>query len=163
MLLSKRGTSRIRFHTPGEIEFTATATLNLLHPIDASSTNLLDKDKNDDSLVMKITYGNVDILFTGDIGKEAESRLIASGQDIRSEILKVPHHGSRTSSSAPFLDAVQPRCAIFSLGQGNRYRFPHADVVARYRARGCPMLRTDEAGAITLRTDGTRCWIDNGL
>ncbi len=151
------------FPYAGEIELTSTATLNLLHPIDASSTNLLDTDRNDDSLVMKITYGEVDILFTGDIGKNAEFRLIASGRDLRSEILKVPHHGSRTSSSAPFLDAVQPRYAIFSLGQGNRYRFPHADVVERYRARGCPMLRTDVAGAITLRTDGTRCWISGQL
>ena len=151
------------FPYAGEIEFTSTATLNLLHPIDAASTNLLDTDKNDDSLVIKITYGEVDILFTGDIGKNAEFRLIASGRDLRSEILKVPHHGSRTSSSAPFLDAVQPRYAIFSLGQGNRYRFPHADVVERYRARGCPMLRTDVAGAITLRTDGIRCWIDTEL
>ncbi len=151
------------FPYAGEIEFTSTATLNLLHPIDASSTNLLDSDKNDDSLVMKITYGEVDILFTGDIGKNAELRLIASGQDLRSEVLKVPHHGSRTSSSAPFLDAVQPHYAIFSLGQGNRYQFPHADVVERYRVRGCPMLRTDESGAITLRTDGTKCWIDTEL
>ena len=151
------------FPYAGEIEFTPTATLNLLHPINASSTNLLDTDKNDDSLVMKITYREVDILFTGDIGKNAESRLIASGQDLRSEILKVPHHGSRTSSSAPFLDAVQPHCVIFSLGQRNRYRLPHADVVARYRARGCPMLRTDESGAITLRTDGIRCWIHTVL
>ena len=109
---------------------------------------------------MKITYREVDILFTGDIGEKAERRLIASGQDLRSEILKVPHHGSRTSSSAPFLNAVQPRCAIFSLGQGNRYQFPHADVVARYRARGCRLLRTDASGAITLRTDGKRCWIE---
>lgn len=151
------------FPYAGEIEFTSTATLNLLHPIDASSTNLLDTDKNDDSLVMKIIYGEVDILFTGDIGKNAELRLIASGQDLRSEILKVPHHGSRTSSSAPFLDAVQPRYAIFSLGQGNRYQFPHADVVNRYQARECPMLRTDESGAITLRTDGKRCWISKQL
>ena len=151
------------FPYAGEIEFTSTATLNLLHPIDAGSTNLLDRDKNDDSLVMKITYGEVDILFTGDIGKKAELRLITSGQDLRSEILKVPHHGSRTSSSAPFLDAVQPRYAIFSLGQGNRYQFPHADVVERYRVRECPMLRTDESGAITLRTDGTKCWIDTEL
>ena len=151
------------FPYAGEMEFTSTATLNLVHPIDASSTNLMDTDKNDDSLVMKITYGEVDILFTGDIGKNAESRLIASGQDLRSEILKVPHHGSRTSSSAPFLDAVQPRYAIFSLGQGHRYQFPHADVVDRYRARECPMLRTDESGAITLRTDGTKCWIDTEL
>ncbi|MYC75245.1 DNA internalization-related competence protein ComEC/Rec2 [Candidatus Poribacteria bacterium] len=151
------------FPYAGEIKFTSTVTLNLLHPIDPGSTNLLDRDRNDDSLVMKISYGEVDILFTGDIGKNAESRLIASGQDLRSEILKVPHHGSRTSSSAAFLDAVQPRSAIFSLGQNNRYQFPHAEVVARYQARGCLMLRTDEAGAIILRTDGTKCWIDTEL
>ena len=148
------------FPYAGTIELTPTATLNLLHPIDAASTNLLDQDKNDDSLVMKLTYREVDILFTGDIGKKAEARIIASGQDLRSEILKVPHHGSRTSSSAPFIDAVEPRYAIFSLGQNSQYLFPHSDVVARYRARGCVQLRTDELGAITLRTDGKRCWID---
>ena len=148
------------FPYAGKIDLTSTATLKLLHPIDAASTNLLDQDKNDDSLVIQLTYSEVDILFTGDIGKKAESRLIASGQDLRSEVLKVPHHGSRTSSSAPFLDAVQPRYAIFSLGQRNRYQFPHADVVARYQARGCILLRTDKTGAIILRTDGMRCWID---
>ena len=142
----------------GEIELTPTARLNLLHPIDAASTNLMDKDTNDDSLVMKVSYGEVDILFTGDIGEKGESRLIASGQELRSEILKVPHHGSRTSSSAAFLDAVLPRYAIFSLGKGNRYQFPHADVVARYQARACVQLRTDKLGAIILKTDGLRCW-----
>ncbi len=148
------------FPYAGEIALTPTATLNLLHPIDAASTDLLDADQNNDSLVIKLSYGEVDVLFTGDIGKAAETRLIASGQDLRSEILKVPHHGSRTSSSVPFLDSVQPRCAIFSLGKGNRYQFPHAEVVARYEARACHLWRTDESAAITLRTDGRRCWID---
>ena len=147
------------FPYAGNLELTPTATVNLLHPMDPASTNLLDQDKNDDSLVMKLTYNAVDILFTGDIGKNAEARLIASGQDLRSEILKVPHHGSRTSSSAAFIAAVAPRYAIFSLGQNSQYQFPHADVVARYSARGCTQLRTDELGAITLRTDGKRCWI----
>lgn len=148
------------FPYAGEIALTPTATLNLLHPIDAASTDLLDEDRNDDSLVIKLSYGEVDVLFTGDIGEAAETRLIASGQDLRSEILKVPHHGSRTSSSVPFLDAVGPSCAIFSLGKGNRYQFPHPEVVARYAARECRLWRTDASAAITLRTDGTRCWID---
>ena len=73
------------FPYAGKIELTPAATLNLLHPIDAESTNLQDADKNDDSLVMKISYGEVDVLFTGDIGKDAEARLITSGQDLRSE------------------------------------------------------------------------------
>ena len=148
------------FPYAGEIELTPTATLNLLHPIDAASTNLLDQDKNDDSLVIKLTYGEMDILFTGDIGKKAEDRLIISGSDLRSEVLKVPHHGSRTSSTVPFIEAVQPLYAIFSLGQNSLYQFPHSDVVARYQERGCVLLRTDEVAAITLRTDGKQCWID---
>ena len=156
----KAGGIRYAFPYAGEIELTPTATLNLLHPIDAASTNLLDQDKNDDSLVIKLTYREMDILFTGDIGKKAEARLIAAGADLRSEILKVPHHGSRTSSTAPFIDAVQPRYAIFSLGQNSLYQFPHSDVVARYRERGCVQLRSDQLGAISVRTDGKRCWID---
>ena len=148
------------FPYAGEIELTPVATLHLLHPIDAASTNLMDPDKNDDSLVIKLTYHEVDILFTGDIGKKAETRLITSGADLRSEILKVPHHGSRTSSTVPFIDAVRPRYAIFSLGQNSLYQFPHSDVVERYQERGCILLRTDEVAAITLRTDGKRCWID---
>ncbi len=148
------------FPYAGEIEFTPTATLRLLHPVDTTSTNLMDQDRNDDSLVLKLTYREVDILFTGDIGKKAETRLITSGADLRSEVLKVPHHGSRTSSTAPFIDAVQPRYAIFSLGQNSLYQFPHSDVVARYQERRCILLRTDEVAAITLRTDGKRCWID---
>ena len=146
------------FEYAGEIEVTPTATLNLLHPIDAASTNLMDTDTNDDSLVMKLSYGEVDILFTGDIEAKAETRLITSGQDLRAEVLKVPHHGSRTSSTAPFIAAVQPKFALFSLGIRNRYGFPDAGVVARYQKRGCVILRTDELGAITLKTDGRRCW-----
>lgn len=142
----------------GDIEFTQSATLSLLHPIDADETNLIDDDKNNDSLVLKLSYGLVDILFSGDIEANAEERILKSQQDLRSEIIKVPHHGSRTSSTAEFLDAVQPRYAIYSLGKGNRYQFPHADVVSRYQDRNCVQLRTDQLGAIILKTDGTRCW-----
>ena len=146
------------FRYKSKIELTADVKLNLLHPIDETSTNLLDENKNDDSLVLKLSYGEVDILFTGDIETNAETRLIRSQQDLRSEVLKVPHHGSRSSSSARFLDRVQPRYAIFSLGIDNRYQLPHAEVVTRYQDRNCVQLRTDELGAIGLKTDGKRCW-----
>ncbi len=148
----------VTFEYAGEIELTPTATLNLLHPIDAASTDLTDTDTNDDSLVMKLSYGEVDILFTGDIEAKAETRLLASGQDLRAEVLKVPHHGSRTSSTVPFIAAVQPKFALFSLGIRNRFGFPNAEVIARYRERECVLFRTDELGAITLKTDGRRCW-----
>ncbi len=146
------------FPYAGEIDLTVTTRLNLLHPIDAASTDLMDDNKNADSLVMKLSYGEVDILFTGDIEAEGETRLITSQQDLRSEILKVPHHGSRTSSSAQFIDAVQPRFAIYSLGQRNQFQLPHPEVVDRYKERDCKQLRTDKLGAITVKSDGKRCW-----
>ena len=146
------------FPYAGEIDLTGTARLNLLHPIDVASTDLMDANKNADSLVIKLSYGEVDILFTGDIEAEGETRLITSLQDLRSEILKVPHHGSRTSSSAQFIDAVQPRFAIYSLGQRNQFQLPHPEVVERYKVRDCKQLRTDQLGAITVKSDGTRCW-----
>ena len=99
----------------GAIDLTPTAKLELLHPFDAASTNLHDRDTNNDSLVLKLTYGNLRILFTGDIQRKTELRLIESGKDLRAEIIKVPHHGSKTSSSAEFLDTVRPQYAIFSL------------------------------------------------
>lgn len=146
------------FPYAGEIDLTGTARLNLLHPIDAASTNLMDGNKNADSLVIKLSYGEVDILFTGDIETEGEKLLITSQQDLRSEILKVPHHGSDTSSSAQFIDAVRPRFAIYSLGQRNQFQLPHREVVERYKERNCKQLRTDQLGAITVKSDGKRCW-----
>ena len=143
----------------GTVDLTATAQLELLHPFDAASTDLHDKDVNNDSLVLKLTYGDMRILFTGDIGRKVELQLIELGKDLRAEIVKVPHHGSKTSSSAKFLDAVRPQYAIFSLGQRNRYHFPSKIVVERYRERGCHILRTDQLGAIRLWTDGRRCWV----
>ena len=143
----------------GTVDLTSTARLELLHPFDAASTNLQDKDVNNDSLVLRLTYGDVRILFTGDIGRKVELRLVESGKDLGAEIIKVPHHGSKTSSSAEFLDAVHPQYAIFSLGQRNRYRFPSEMVLERYRERGCRILRTDRLGAIRLLTDGRRCWV----
>ncbi len=146
------------FPYAGEIDLSPTATLSLLHPIDAASTDLMDANKNADSLVIKLSYGEVDILFTGDIESAGETRIIGSQQDLRSEILKVPHHGSRTSSSVQFIDAVQPRYAIYSLGQRNQFQLPHPEVVDRYQESNCRQLRTDQLGAIILKTDGTRCW-----
>ena len=143
----------------GKIDLTSTAELKLLQPLNETSVNLEDRDVNDDSLVLKLSYGEVDILFTGDIERKGELRLIESGQNLEAEFLKVPHHGSRTSSSPQLLDTVRPRYAIFSLGERNRYGFPAEEVVTRYQDRACNVLRTDLLGAIRLRTDGQRCWI----
>ena len=143
----------------GEINLSQSAKLELLHPFGEGSTDLNDDDINDDSLVLKLSFGEVDVLFTGDIERDAEKRLIESGMDLEAEILKVPHHGSKTSSSPEFLSLVRPQFGIFSLGARNPYKFPPRQILRRYRNFGCEVLRTDELGAITLKTDGNRCWI----
>ena len=134
--------------------------MNLLHPIDPGINESAGSGQERRFAGDKTNGQGSRHPVYGDIGQKAENRLISSGQDLRAEILKVPHHGSSTSSSTQFIDAVQPRYAIFSLGRSSQYRFPHPDVVARYHARGCVQLRTDTSAAITIRTDGRRCWIE---
>jgi competence protein ComEC len=104
---------------------------------------------NDGSLVLGFAFAGRRVLFTGDIESRAESALATSGA-VRADVLKVPHHGSRTSSTAAFLDAVRPSLAIASLGLDNQWRFPAPDVVARYDERDVRFLRTDRDGAVHL-------------
>jgi len=111
---------------------------------------------NEDSLVLRIQYGDVTILLTGDIERAAEETLLASSWELQSDVLKVPHHGSRTSSSDAFLDRVRPRWAILSAADPitGRFRYPHPDVRERYERRAIPLLHTGQQGLITLMTDG---------
>jgi competence protein ComEC len=109
---------------------------------------------NDASLVLRLTRAGHAILFTGDLEAPGEGELcgrVDAGQTIASDVLKVPHHGSRTSSTDELLAAVRPRVAIISLGWLNRFHFPRPEVLARYRRSGIRVLRTDLAGAITVR------------
>ncbi len=114
--------------------------------------------ENNHSLVLLVTIGERRMLLTADIETEAERWLIASGIDLRADVLVVPHHGSKSSSTREFLDAVRPRVAVISAGAGNRHGHPHAEVVERYVADGVLLFRTDEAGDVTLRSDGRRIW-----
>jgi competence protein ComEC len=109
---------------------------------------------NDESVVMRIQYGDRSILLTGDIGQAVEQRLIASGVELQSDILKAPHHGSRTSSSVEFIEAVRPRYAIVSVGERSPFGHPHLEVIDRYRAAGTSILQTGTRGTITVSTDG---------
>jgi len=111
---------------------------------------------NNDSVVLKLTYKNVGFLFTGDIEDIAETRLIKKGDAIKAAVLKVPHHGSRTSSTAEFLKEVNPMVAVISLGYLNPFGFPHPEILRRYRDLNIPLLRTDTQGAITIETDGMK-------
>jgi competence protein ComEC len=106
---------------------------------------------NDQSLVFSLAFAGRRVLFTGDIEALGERRLVAADGMLSSTLLKAPHHGSRTSSSAPFLDAVAPRVVVVSAGWRNRFGFPHQEVLRRYAARQCLVLRTDVDGAVQVR------------
>jgi competence protein ComEC len=111
-----------------------------------------DAEENDASLVLRLTYGERSVLLAGDIEATAEARL--APLLAASEILKVPHHGSRTSTSPLLLDAVRPKLAVISLGAHNHFGFPAPEVLDRLAASGAAVLRTDEDGMVTLSTDG---------
>ncbi|HSS40388.1 MAG TPA: DNA internalization-related competence protein ComEC/Rec2, partial [Polyangia bacterium] len=114
---------------------------------------------NDASLVLRVSLGAHAVLFPGDLEADGEGELAGRptlGDVVTADVLKVPHHGSRTSSSDELLDALAPRVAVMSLGWRNQFHFPAPEVVARYAARGIRTLRTDRDGAITvaLSADG---------
>ena len=112
------------------------------------------KVRNDDSLVLELRWRDVSVLLTGDIGREIERDLATAIPRARLRVMKVPHHGSLTSSSADFVTAMKPTVAVVSVGRGNHFGHPVPEVVARYRAVGAEIFRTDRDGAVTVETDG---------
>jgi len=109
------------------------------------------RSQNNQSVVVRMFYGEHSILFTGDIERAAEDAILASGADIQSDVMTVPHHGSRTSSSTGFLLAVSPQTALLSAGRDNTYGHPHADVVERYGLLGIPIKTTQEFGTVSMK------------
>src|SRR5262249_13848221 len=113
------------------------------------------RNENDRSLVLRLQYGAVRVLLTGDIEQATERWLLAQGVDVRADILKVGHHGSKTSTSLAFVQRVQPRVGIISTGADNPYGHPHPQVLDVLAQQGIAVWRTDMHGAITLTSDGT--------
>ncbi|MDQ2842946.1 MAG: MBL fold metallo-hydrolase [Acidobacteriota bacterium] len=111
---------------------------------------------NNDSLVLEITYRRRSILLTGDAERAAESDMLQSGLLRPVTLLKVGHHGSKTSSSEDFLDAVNPKFALISDGYKNVFHHPNPDVLARLSEHHALTFRTDQRGLTTFRTDGDR-------
>lgn len=112
------------------------------------------KDVNDDSLVMRLTYGDTSFLFTGDMTAKAEKELIADGADVKCDVLKVGHHGSSGSSCYQFLYEAEPKLAVISCGRDNDYGHPHDETLSRLRDAGVTVCRTDELGSIVIFSDG---------
>ncbi|MBI5664225.1 MAG: DNA internalization-related competence protein ComEC/Rec2 [Nitrospirae bacterium] len=125
----------------------------VMHPYDefyASSATEEYSTRNSDSLVLKIESDDASILFTGDIEQEAEDDILFLGSRLKSDIIKVPHHGGRTSSSEGFINAVAPQIAVISAGRGNSFGHPHKDTLDRYEKAGAKVFRTDMNGAVTI-------------
>ncbi len=113
-------------------------------------------DINSNSLVFRLEYGSFRMLFTGDSGAETEARLLAAGDDLRADVLKVGHHGSAYGTTPDFVRAVSPRVAIVSVGRNNLFGHPSPQTIATLLAAGVRTLRTDRDGAVTVTSDGSR-------
>jgi competence protein ComEC len=109
---------------------------------------------NNRSIVLKLIYKNHRFLLTGDIEEETEAQLVQSGKDLKADVLKVPHHGSQSSSTGEFLEVVKPSYAVFTVGFRKIFNLPNSKVLNRYEDLDCRILRTDADGAVTVTTDG---------
>lgn len=116
---------------------------------------------NDTSIVLKASWGRIDFLLTGDIGKRVEKRLLKLGPELESEVLKVAHHGSKYSSWADFVQRVKPQVSVISAGRNNHYGYPTPEVLDRLSFT--QILRTDIQGDIFLYTDGKSIWVYTAL
>lgn len=150
-LLSGDGVERIALHRGDRRQIGAVAVA-----VESPPPQMEGFSTNDQSLVLSVAFGGTRVLFPGDIGMSGEADLVtAADGSLASAVLKVPHHGSDTSSTAPFLDAVRPGYAIVSAGFENRFHFPHERVLRRYTGRGCELARTDLDGAVHVRVDAS--------
>ncbi len=112
------------------------------------------KVRNDDSIVLELRWREVSVLLTGDIGKAVEQVLAPAIPSAHLRIVKIPHHGSLTSSTPAFVQAMQPRIAVVSAGRDNHFGHPVPEVLDRYRAIGAEVFRTDQDGAVMVTSDG---------
>lgn len=113
------------------------------------------EDPNNASIVFLLQHGENRFLFSGDAEEEAEKDIVAANADLAADVYQAGHHGSRTSSTIAWMQAVNPTYAVISCEEGNRYGHPHAEVLNRFRERGTLVFRTDEQGSIVAASDGT--------
>jgi competence protein ComEC len=136
----------------GDVMRIGNVAFEVLWPLPTSNANAASH--NNDSLVLRVRMGERSFLFTGDVEKEAEARVIKEGVDLRSDVVKVAHHGSRTSSTEAFVSATRPSLAVISVGRTSLFGHPHREVVERWRASGAEVLTTGQKGTISIVTDG---------
>jgi competence protein ComEC len=135
--------------------------LEVLYPNLSQPLTLKGENMDDEAMVLRLSWNEVSFLLTSDVGSDVERELLAQGQDIDSTVLKVGHHGSATSTSDLFLEAVNPEVAVISVGAQNDYNLPNDKVLARLDQRlgQDKVLLTSERGTIDILTDGQRLWV----
>jgi competence protein ComEC len=161
---SRAASARWRRARPGDSLAVDGVVLRVLAPDSTWTAGLADP--NSASVVVSARFGGVRFLLVGD-AEAAEERWLAAqaardatvARALRADVLKVGHHGSRTSTTDEFVTRVRPRLAVVSVGAGNGYGHPDAAVLERLRRAGAAVLRTDADGAVVVRTDGVRLWI----
>lgn len=119
------------------------------------------KDSNDTSVVVRLVFGGTSFLFTGDIGKSAEKNIIERNTELKTGVLKVAHHGSKTSTSGEFLEKISPEYAVISVGRDNKYGHPAEEVLDILSKYGIMIFRTDEAGDIKIISNGEKYAVSN--
>jgi len=151
--LKREGTAAV-FARPGVEYDLGQAKCTVLGPLKEDGVNY-----NNDSVVVRVAYGNVAVLLTGDAERGVEGQLVKQwGSDLRATLLSAGHHGSKTSSTKAFLGAVDPQVMAISSGSDNTYGHPHADVLQRCRDMGIQVFRTDTEGTIVFGSDGKDFW-----
>ncbi len=126
--------------------------VEVIYPL--ASDDLNSVSDNNHSIVLRITYGNRTFLLTGDIERQAEMEILGNGGTLNADLIKVPHHGSRTSSTPPFVDAVMAQYAIISVGRASPFGHPHSEVVERWKAADANVMTTGKRGMISVSSDG---------
>jgi competence protein ComEC len=149
--------SVIAFRRAAEEFSVGAARVRVLHPPPPDWER--QKVRNDDSVVLEVVYHDVALLLTGDVSADIERRIAPQLTPARLRVLKVAHHGSRTSSSRVLLDSWKPQIALISCGRGNTFGHPAPDVLARLESIGARVYRTDRDGEITLESDGREVWV----
>ncbi|MDP2934464.1 MAG: MBL fold metallo-hydrolase [bacterium] len=135
----------------GIIDLGDNINVNIIYPFENLAGKKLS-DTNNNSIVSQLVYGNFEALFTGDIEKSAENKLISAGVNLNSDILKIAHHGSKTSTSDAFLRAVNAILAVIEVGKDNSYGHPHQEVLERLK--NLNILQTGKDGDIKIFSDG---------
>ena len=118
---------------------------------------------NNYSIVLRICFGNFSAILTGDAEEESEREMLEKGYMLKSDVLKLGHHGSATSSCSAFLDAVSPEAAVISVGRDNSYGHPSESVLRACAERSIEIYRTDELGSILISSDGASYYIGSAL